>query len=713
MRALLRFLLRLLYRFRCCNEAILDTPGPLLLVANHVSWWDWLLLGVCLEPDWRFVVPTQSGEASWIARRVLGRRALAVDLHSSFAVKRLTEYLDNGGRLMWFPEGRLSRTGSLMKFFDGTGLLLSRTRARLIIAYIRGAERLPFSPNPSRKRWFPRLTIRFSQLLTPPRDQDHTPESRSRLSDWLRAQMLRQQFETELELSPATLPAAIRAAAGHRLGRVVLQDSTLRPLSYRRLLVGAELLSGCWKTSLRDARVGLLLPNVNALPLTLLSVWAANKIPAILNYSLGPASLLACMRLAGVSQIITSRAFVAHLKLELEPFRREGVQFLFLEDARESISAWDRLRASARALLRRPRVQGCWQPSDIAVILFTSGSESEPKGVELSHRNLLANIWQMVSVIDLLETDRFFNALPLFHSFGLTVGLLLPLVRGVFVFLYVSPLHFRIVPAAFYNLDCTVLFGTNSFLAGYARKAHPYDFHRLRYVFAGAEKLQEMTVNVWMRKFGVRILEGYGATECSPCVSVNLPSHPQPGSVGQLLPGIDYRLEPVEGLASNGSNGEGRVGRLFVRGPNIMRGYVNADANARFQSLGGWYDTGDVIQVDAGGTLYVLGRLKRFAKVSGEMVSLAAVEDALAAGFAQFGLKFGIAILTRPDEVRGERLIAVTNEPAVTLEAVRETMRSRGFSNLAVPREVRLVTELPRLGTGKINLRELERMVAD
>jgi acyl-[acyl-carrier-protein]-phospholipid O-acyltransferase/long-chain-fatty-acid--[acyl-carrier-protein] ligase len=269
------------------------------------------------------------------------------------------------------------------------------------------------------------------------------------------------------------------------------------------------------------------------------------------------------------------------------------------------------------------------------------------------------------------------------------------------------------VPSAFYNLDCTVLFGTNTFLAGYARKAHPYDFHQLRYVFAGAEKLQETTFNVWMRKFGVRILEGYGATECSPCVSVNVPSHPKPGSVGQFLPGIDYKLEPVEGLeAQNGSPGHGKVGRLFVRGPNVMRGYLNKDANADFRSLGGWYDTGDVMRVDSSGTLFVLGRLKRFAKISGEMISLAAVEDALTAGLVHYGLKFGVAVLTRPDETRGEKLIAITNEPRLTLEAMRETLRARGFSNLAVPREIRVVEELPRLGTGKINLQELERMVS-
>jgi acyl-[acyl-carrier-protein]-phospholipid O-acyltransferase/long-chain-fatty-acid--[acyl-carrier-protein] ligase len=288
------------------------------------------------------------------------------------------------------------------------------------------------------------------------------------------------------------------------------------------------------------------------------------------------------------------------------------------------------------------------------------------------------------------------------------VGLLLPLTRGVFTFLYLSPLHYRVVPSAFYNLNCTVFFGTNTFLAGYARKAHPYDFRSLRYLFAGAEKLQESTATVWARKFGVRILEGYGATECSPCVSVNVPMSLQAGSGGRFLPGIEHRLENVEGV----SDESGSIGRLFVRGPNVMKGYLNPEANVKFKALDGWYDTGDIVRVDAEGFVHILGRMKRFAKVSGEMVSLAAVEEALSGAFPEFGLKFAVAVVARADEAKGERLVAVTNEPKLTLERVREVVRAKGLSNLAAPRELKCVHELPRLGTGKVNLRELERMLS-
>lgn len=786
MRTLLRLLLRLLYRFRAHNTAALDTAGPVLLLSNHVSWWDWLLLGCCLEDDWRFVTSSATAKQSWVHKSIMvNRRTFPIDMNSPYAVKHIAEYLQRGGRLVMFPEGRLSVTGSLMKLFDGTGFLIFKTHAKVITAYIRGAARLPFSPNPNRKRWFPRLSVHFSDALEAPRIEGvSVTEERTWLTNWLRDQMVRQQFQTEMDFGPATLPSAILDAARQRPKQVILQDVSMQSLTYRRLVIGADLFSAQWRERFDEAeqRVGVLLPNVNAMPVVLLSLWAANKVPAILNYATGPAILLSCARLAGLKQIITSKSFITRSQLDIEPLRAAGIEIVFLEDVRAGISTYQKLTATLRQFLKLrlavldpgfgapkahslvscknklaarqiagDRIAGdqetslsgrrtspsppALSPERTAAVLFTSGSEDDPKGVELTHRNLLANIRQILSVIDLTDQDRLFNALPLFHSFGLTIGLLLPLVRRVFVFLYLSPLHYRVVPSAFYNLDCSVFFGTNTFLTGYARKAHPYDFRSLRYLFAGAEKVQESTSNVWMRKFGVRVLEGYGVTECSPCVSVNLPMFPRQGSAGQFLPGIEYRLEPVEGISSAaagdgarapnlGVSGPGSqpprllphdtpcaTGRLFVRGPNVMRGYLNPQANASFQALAGWYDTGDIARVDAEGFLHILGRLKRFAKVSGEMVSLAAVEDALSGAFPHYGPRFAVAVIAKPDELKGERLIAVTNEPRLTLEEVRLAIKTRGLSNLAVPRVIKPVRDLPRLATGKVNHRELERIV--
>ncbi len=704
MKSFLRFLLRFLYGYRAYRTEALTTPGPVLLLPNHVSWLDWLFLMVLLDDDWKCVVSSTAAQTSWLHRKImLNRRTFPIDTASPYAVKRMAEYLQTGGRLLLFPEGRLSRTGTLMKLFDGTGFLLHKTRAKVITCYLRGAHRLPFSPNRDVKKFFPRVTAHFSAALTPPKaDHLSTSQSRTLLTNWLRDQLVGQQFQVEMEFGPRTVHSAIAEAGRARPGHGVLEDVS-QQLTYRRLLMGASLLARNWETTLvpKLPRVGVLLPNVNATPVVLLSLWAAGKVPAVLNYSTGPAIMLACVQLAGLKQIITSRTFLEKARLNLDSLTAAGVEILYLEDEREKISGLEKLAA---LLGLRPLPQSPFgDPAATAVVLFTSGSEGLPKGVELTHTNLLANIRQMLAVCDLQDGDRVFNALPIFHSFGLTVGTLLALVRGMAVYLYPSPLHYRVVPTAFYGKDCTVMLGTNTFLNGYARKAHPLDFRSLRYMFAAAEKLQEATSLAWARRFGVRALEGYGATECSPCISVNTPLAPKHGSAGRMVPGMDYKLEPVPGVAEGG--------RLFVRGPNVMKGYLNADANAKFLEQGGWYDTGDIVSVDEEGFIHIQGRMKRFAKISGEMVSLTAVEDALAGAFPHYGLRCQISVIARPDEHKGEMLIAVSNESRLTLDEIRAAIKAKGLPNLCVPREVKFVREIPKLGTGKTNHRELEKLI--
>jgi acyl-[acyl-carrier-protein]-phospholipid O-acyltransferase/long-chain-fatty-acid--[acyl-carrier-protein] ligase len=702
---MLRWILRLLFRFRAFNEQVLATPGPVLLIPNHVSWLDWLFLYVCVDTDWKCVVSSASAETSWIHRKIMiNRRTFPIDTTSPYAVKRMAEYLEGKGRLVLFAEGRLSRTGTLMKLFEGTGFLLHKTGAKIITCYLRGAHRLPCSPNPNEKRCCPEITAHFSEVLTAPHMHEmSTTQARTRLTTWLRDKLVEQQLDVEMQLGAQNLLDAVVTTARRFPKKVVLEDINRQRLANRQLLVSTQLLARQWRELKGGERVGLLLPNVNAMPVATLSLWAAGRVPAILNYSTGVPVMLACAQLAGLTQVITSRTFLARTKLNLTALTEAGIQMIYIEDVRKRITSGQRIRALLSEILLPRALEVSPTPEATAVVLFTSGSEGVPKGVELTHRNLLANIRQMLSVIDLIDTDRFFNALPLFHSFGLTVGTLLPLVRGLYVFLYPSPLHYRVVPTAVYNLSCTVMFGTNTFLNGYARKAHPYDFRALRYLFAGAEKLQESTANTWMRQFGVRVIEGYGATECSPCVSANTPIAPKHGSAGRLLPRIEWRLEPVEGVEEGG--------RLHVRGPNVMRGYLNADANEKFKKLAGWYDTGDIAKVDEEGFLFILGRLKRFAKISGEMVSLTAVEEALAGAFPQYGLRCQIAIVSRPDSDKGEVLVAVTNEPKLQLEELRAVVRQKGLPNIAVPRDVKFLKEIPKLGTGKTNHRELEKMI--
>lgn len=712
LRRIFHLLLRVCFRFRAYGLEALKTPGPVLLVPNHVSWLDFLFLWVVLDLDWKFVVSRVAARLSWLHRQImLNRRTFPIDPASPYALKRIAEHLQGGGRLVLFAEGQISRTGCLMKLFDGTGFLLHKTRARVITCYLRGANRLKWSRQPGWRRWWPTITAHFSEVLDPPRLEGvSTARARATLTTWLRDRMVAQQFDTEMAFGPATVPAAILETARRVPHFPILEDATMQPLTYRRLLIGAELLGARLAARLGSTeRVGVLLPNINALPVTLLGLWARGKVPALLNFTSGTATMLACAQLAGLKQVITSRAFLERARLKPEPFVTAGLELVYLEDVRAEIGGAARLWAALRmrfapgTLARHRGRSRAEAGSAPAVILFTSGSEGVPKGVELTHTNLLANLRQMLAVIDVTDHDRVFNALPTFHSFGLTVGLLLGLVRGLYVFLYPSPLHYRLLPNVLYDRHCTVFLATNTFLNGYARRAHPFDFRALRYLFAGAEKVQEETARVWAQRFGVRILEGYGATECSPVISVNTPMAPKHGTAGRLLPGMEARLEPVEGVPD--------AGRLLVRGPNVMRGYLNPDADAQFRALGGWYDTGDIVSVDDEGFLTIRGRLKRFAKVSGEMVSLTAVEDALAGAFPQYGPRCEVAVIARPDEDKGEALVAVTNEPRLRLDEIRAALRARGLPNLCVPREVVVVREIPKLGTGKVNHRELAKLV--
>jgi acyl-[acyl-carrier-protein]-phospholipid O-acyltransferase/long-chain-fatty-acid--[acyl-carrier-protein] ligase len=294
-----------------------------------------------------------------------------------------------------------------------------------------------------------------------------------------------------------------------------------------------------------------------------------------------------------------------------------------------------------------------------------------------------------------------FNALPLFHAFGLTVGLILPLVSGVPVFLYPSPLHYRIVPELVYGTNATILFGTDTFLAGYARAAHPYDFRSVRYVLAGAEPVKETTRRLWAEKFGLRILEGYGVTETAPALALNTPMFNRFGTVGRLLPGIEARLEPVAGIEEGG--------RLFVRGPNVMLGYLRPEQPGMLvRPAEGWHDTGDIVAIDRDGFVTIKGRAKRFAKIGGEMVSLAAVESLA----TELWPDAPSAVVAEPDPRRGERLVLVTERESATRAAFQSYAKAQGASDLMVPAEVMIVDKLPLLGSGKVDLAGVARLVA-
>ena len=368
---------------------------------------------------------------------------------------------------------------------------------------------------------------------------------------------------------------------------------------------------------------------------------------------------------------------------------------------KQEIGLGQKLTALLKARRLKPQAADAARANEPAVVLFTSGSEGTPKGVVLSHRNLLANRHQLAAVVDITPRDIVLNALPVFHSFGLTGGLLLPLLSGVRTFLYPSPLHYRTVPELAYGLNATILFGTDTFLAGYARVADNYDFYACRYVFAGAERVKAETRKTWFDKFGIRILEGYGATETAPAIAVNTPMHFRAGTVGRLLPGIEHRLDAVPGIADGA--------RLVVRGPNVMLGYLRAESPGVLQPPdGGWYDTGDIVAIDADGFVTIKGRAKRFAKVAGEMVPLGAVEEFVGKVWPDAAH----AVVAIPDDKRGEQVVLVTDLKDAARAALVAAAREAGVPEMFVPRAIVKVAQVPILGTGKIDYVSAAKLAA-
>jgi acyl-[acyl-carrier-protein]-phospholipid O-acyltransferase/long-chain-fatty-acid--[acyl-carrier-protein] ligase len=482
--------------------------------------------------------------------------------------------------------------------------------------------------------------------------------------------------------------------ARDRFGRnkVALEDLERQPITFGRLVLGSLVL-GRKLASLTDRRepIGVLLPNVQAIAVTLFGLNAFGRVPAFLNFTAGLKNLTAACELAEITTIVTSRRFVEQGKLDdIVEVLGEGRRILWLEDVRAKLTSFDKLRGLIDSwIARRVHAGAKVEADDPAVILFTSGSEGVPKGVVLSNANLIANAYQVKALAgDVLQPDDvFFNPLPIFHSFGLTAGLLTAVLNGMKSVLYPSPLHYRQIPKLVAGTRATITLATDTFLQGYARAAGETDLASVRYVIAGAERVKDETRKLWA-KHGTVILEGYGATECSPVIAVSLPDRNRPGSVGPILPGMEWRLDPVEGIHEGG--------RLHVRGPNVMKGYLDSTATGGIRPpVDGWHDTGDIVTVEDR-IVTIRGRAKRFAKVGGEMVSLAAIEATVQALWPDNSH----VVVAIPDPRKGEQIILITDKPDADRDLLLDHARGQGFPELWMPRSI-LVSGIPVLGSGK------------
>jgi acyl-[acyl-carrier-protein]-phospholipid O-acyltransferase/long-chain-fatty-acid--[acyl-carrier-protein] ligase len=700
----LSIIYRALFRIEVKGLDNLHKAGPNVIIAlNHVSFLD---AGLALSLRSRkpvFAIDVNIAKHWWVKPFLKLSHAIPLDPTKPMGTRTLINAVKGGEALVIFPEGRITVTGSLMKIYDGAALIADKSDAEIVPVRIEGLEQTPFSrlsKGQVRRKWFPKVTVTVLDPVKLSVDPALKGRARRQAAGAALYGIMSDLVFRTTSTDRTVIEAVIEAAKLHGRNRIAVEDPVTGALTYKRLLAGAAILGAKLMPLAPEGRpVGVMLPNANGAAVTLLALMSAGRVPAMINFTSGPANILAACKAAQITTILTSRTFVEKARLNNLIGALSGkVSIVYLEDIRATIGFADKIRGLLHA--DKPLVQR--KPDDWAAILFTSGSEGVPKGVVLSHRNMLANAAQAAARIDFGRMDKVFNVLPVFHSFGLTVGLVLPLVSGVQIYLYPSPLHYRTVPELVYGVNATIMFGTDTFLAGYARAAHPYDFRSLRYILAGAEPVKETTRRTYMEKFGLRILEGYGVTETAPALALNTPMFNKFGTVGRILPGMEARLEKVEGVEEGG--------RLFVSGPNVMLGYLKVDHPGVLEPPAhGWHDTGDIVTIDAQGYVTIKGRAKRFAKVGGEMVSLAAVEMIA----TELWPVAPTAVVAVPDLRKGERLILVTEQKDATRSQFQAFARERGAAELMMPSEIMILDKMPLLGSGKVDLLSLAKLVQE
>ena len=717
MRDIVRFCLRTFFTVMKvrCNIAFDENklPAKAVYVSNHVSFLDTLLLFAFLPGNPVFALNGHLYRNKWIRLFMKTADIMPFNPIEPGDIKELISKVDSGRCCVIFAEGRITENGGLMKIYEAPGLVADKSGAPIVPVWISGPQygyfsktkgKLPHRPLPKI-----RITVRKPVKF---KLKDELRRQRDHISNEVYMIMREMSFEASYNDNISLFAQLMKTAKVHSKKGLLrrpmfVEDINRVPNSYKDIIIKAFVLGRFFKKKTQPGEhVAILLPNAIATLCTFFGLSAYERIPVMLNFSVGAKNMVSMCKTATCKMVITSHLFIRNAKMEpvIEEFKKAGLEVFYLEDLRKYITLFDKIGAFLRYKVKRvPHKEGGNKP---AVVLFTSGSEGAPKAVVLSHANIISNIKQMSSIETINVTDTLFNALPMFHSFGLTVGTLFPLFEGSKLFLYPSPLHYRIISEIVYEIGASIMLATDTFFRGYAKIAHPMDFHNIRFMYGGAEAIKPDTRNMWVERFGIRVMEAYGSTECSPVVTANNRIFNRFGSIGKLLPKIQYKIEPVDGIEKGGE--------LCVKGPNIMMGYYMSDNPGVLVPLkDGWYHTGDVVEIDEIGFVYIKDRIKRFAKIGGEMVSLNAVHEMVVKACEASGPDYSYGVVAVPHESKGEQIVLVTNNKKVTQDCLHNYIRANGMSELYLPRLILYHDSLPVFATGKADNVTLKKQVME
>jgi acyl-[acyl-carrier-protein]-phospholipid O-acyltransferase/long-chain-fatty-acid--[acyl-carrier-protein] ligase len=717
-RFLIVLLTRGIYRIRTVGIDCVPVAGPALLMPNHVTWVDALLISATLQRRVRFVMSREVYSRRWL--NPVFRLMQVIPISPADPPRRVVEALhaaraalEDGYLVCIFPEGAITRNGNMRSFRTGWERIVRGMECPVIPVHIGGAWGSVFSYYEGRL-----LAGLPKQFPYPVTIQYGNPLSAGTPTWVVRAavqELSAEAFEISKRLDRTLAYACVRGARRHWFLPAVA-DSTGKRLSHGQALISAIALGDvlCKRTE-GEERVGVLLPASVGGALTNEALTLLGKVPVNLNFTVSVEARESAVRQAGIKTIVSSRTFLA--KLGEEPSDR----MIFLEDLAARIGAAGKVWAALRALvwpvrwIARYRVSG---PDDIATIIFSSGSTGEPKGVMLSHHNILSNVESFLMVVRFHRYDRMCGVLPFFHSFGYTCTLWCPLISGFSAYYHPNPLDGAKIAECVRTEQLTAMLATPTFLLTYIRKAAREDFATLRLVVTGAEKLKKHLADSFEERFGIRPIEGYGATELAPVAALSVPDvvvdrvsqkGAKEGSVGHPVPGVAIRIVDPESGTRLATDTEGM---LIVKGPNVMRGYLDNPAMTADALRDGWYWTGDLAKVDDDGFVFLQGRLSRFSKIGGEMVPHVAIEDKILQGLC--AAQQVVFVTAVPDERKGEQLVLLYTPEAGSGERVANLVRESELPNLWKPRHDNLfpIAAMPMLGSGKLDLAQLKRMAA-